>query len=273
MDKHTLQALKKPVLLLDLDGVLVRDKALNPFEDSAFFLEELRRLSVPFRIVSNNSTRPPYRLVKDLREKGIYLEEGELVSPISLLGDYLRRHNVKRILFIGMKAVEEYLRELGFEILQEHEVDAVVIGQDRNLDFQKLKLATSAVFLKGALIIPVNLSRIVKDDDGLYFPGAGSIATAIAHACNYSGSLPNLGKPSKEFIQYAMQGLEGEEVYLVSDDIYTDLIGAKELGLKTIFMTTGKYKREELQKASFSPDFVFDSLSQLLDYLYKAVSP
>ncbi len=261
-----------PILLLDLDGVLVKDKALNPFEDTIEFLQNLRRLKIPFRVVSNNSTRPPDRLLRELREKGLKLKDEDFVSPLSILERYLKAQGIKRVFFIGMPAVEDYIKSLGFEVAQDHMVDAVLVGQDRNLDFGKLKLATSAVFLKGARLIPINLSRIVKDDDGLYFLGAGSIAFAIAHACNYEKTLPNLGKPSEEFIKHALEGLKGDEVYLVSDDIYTDLIGAKKLGIKTIFMTTGKYSREELSKTNFKPDLVFDALLELLDYLYKAIS-
>lgn len=263
--------MKRPILLLDLDGVLVRDKALNPFPDSTLFLEEIRNLNIPFRVVSNNSTRPPKKILEELRSKSIELKEDEFISPLSILGDYLKEKGIKKIFFIGMPVVREYLLELGFEVLEDYRVEAVVIAQDRNIDFRKLKLGTSAVFLNGAKIVPVNLSRIVKDDDGLYFPGAGSIALSIAHACNYKEDIPNLGKPSKEFIDHALRGLEGEEVWLVSDDIYTDLMGAKALGIKTVFMTTGKYKEEELRKANFSPDLVFDSLKDLLQYLYEAV--
>ena len=265
--------MKRPILLLDLDGVLVKDKFLNPFPDAFTFLKGLREMGIAFRVVSNNSTRPPQRILEELRNKGIELKEGEFISPLSLLEDYLKERRIKRIFFIGMPVVEEYLRELGFELLQDHKVEAVVIGQDRNIDFNKLKKATSAVFLEGAKIIPLNLSRIVKDDDGLYFLGAGSVALAIAHSCGYKEELPNLGKPSKDFMNYALSGLKGEEAYLVSDDIYTDLIGAKDLGIKTIFMTTGKYRKEELNKANFNPDLVFDSLESLLQYLYKTVSP
>ncbi|MFN3870604.1 MAG: HAD-IIA family hydrolase [Aquificaceae bacterium] len=259
-------------LLLDLDGVLVKDKALNPFPDTVEFIKGIRELKIPFRVVSNNSTRPPNTILKELREKGIELKEEEFISPLSLLGDYLKGRAIKRIFFLGMPAVEEYLRDMGFEVVQDHKVDALVIGQDRNLDFKKLKMATSAVFLSGAKIIPINLSRIVKDDDGLYFPGAGSIAKAIAHACNYEEDLPNLGKPSKDFMEYAQRGLESKDVYLVSDDIYTDLMGAKGLGIKTVFMTTGKYSQEELKKSNFNPDLIFHSLRELLQYLYVAVS-
>ncbi len=162
--------MKRPVILLDLDGVLVKDKALNPFPDTHSFLNGIRSLNIPFRVVSNNSTRPPKKILEELKNKGIELREDEFISPLSILGDYLKEKGIKRVFFIGMPVVREYLLDLGFEVLEDYRVDAVVIAQDRSIDFKKLKLATSAVFLNGARIVPVNLSRIVKDDDGLYFP-------------------------------------------------------------------------------------------------------
>ncbi|WP_029552087.1 HAD-IIA family hydrolase [Thermocrinis jamiesonii] len=256
------------VFLIDLDGVLVGDKKLNPLNGAKEFLEKLESEKIPFRIVSNNSTRPPSELVKLLNEKGLRIKEENFLTPLKILPMYLKSVGVQSLLLIGMESVERYLKEEGFEVVKDHRVQAVVIAQDRNLDFQKLKLAVSAVFLEGAKIIPVNLSRIVKDDDGLYFPGAGSIAMMLKHATNYQGELPNLGKPSEEFLNYALEGLERGEVYLISDDIYTDLIGAKKLGwIKTVFMTTGKYRKEELKKANFEPDYTFDSLEELTSTL------
>ena len=264
--------MKGRVFLIDLDGVLVGDKKLNPLDGAKEFLQKLKSEKIPFRVVSNNSTRPPSELVKLLREKGLEIDEESLLTPLKILPKYLRSIGIERILLIGMEPVERYLKEEGFEVVKDYRVQGVVVAQDRNLDFQKLKLAVSAVFLEGAKIIPVNLSRIVKDDDGLYFPGGGSVAVMLKHATNHEEELPNLGKPSKEFINYALEGLEGEEVYLISDDVYTDLIGAKALGIKTVFMTTGKYKREELKRANFEPDFVFDSLEELLGLLLRYYS-
>ncbi|WP_333783985.1 HAD-IIA family hydrolase [Thermocrinis sp.] len=255
------------VFLIDLDGVLVGDKKLNPLDGSKEFLKKLESEQIPFRVVSNNSTRPPSELVRLLNEKGLRIKEENLLTPLKILPMYLKSVGVQSLLLIGMESVERYLKEEGFEVVKDHRVQAVVVAQDRNLDFQKLKLAVSAVFLEGAKIIPVNLSRIVKDDDGLYFPGAGSIAQMLKHATNYQEDIPNLGKPSEEFLSYALQGLERGEVYLISDDIYTDLIGAKAMGIKTVFMTTGKYKREELKRANFEPEYSFDSLKELISVL------
>lgn len=259
-------------LLVDMDGVLTKDKEFNPFPDAKDFLSFLKEKGIPFRIVSNNSTRSPELIVEKLKEKGLPVEKEEFISPVAILPEYLKKRGIKSVFVMGTEMLKEFLSFQGFEVREDYKVDAVVIGQDKSVDFNKIKTAVSAVFLNKAKIVPVNLSKIVKDNDGLYFPGAGSYAYAIKHATNYEEEIPNLGKPSREFIDLALQGLPREEVFLVSDDLYTDLIGAKELGIKTVFMTTGKYGREELEKAGFVPDYVFSSLSELREELERWLS-
>ncbi|NPB06359.1 MAG: HAD-IIA family hydrolase [Aquificae bacterium] len=253
------------VLLLDMDGVLTRDKELNPFPDAADFLTFLRSQGVPFKIVSNNSTRPPRLIARALKEKGLPVEEDELISPVAVLPKYLKSRGLKRLFVIGTEQLKSFLKEEGFEVVDDHRVDAVVVGQDKTIDFKKVKTATSALYLSKAELVPVNLSRLVKDSDGLYFPGAGSWAKMLAYATGYEKELPNLGKP--ELLKLALKELPEGEAYMVSDDLYTDLKGAKEMGLKTVFMTTGKYPPEELERAGFRPDFVFNSLTELKEAL------
>ena len=201
--------------------------------------------------------------MEKLKEKELPIEEKDFISPVAVLPEYLKEEGINRVFVIGTEMLKNFLKEKGFEVKEDSEVEAVVIGQDKSIDFHKIKTATSAVFLNKAKIIPVNLSKIVKDTDGLYFPGAGSYAYMLKHATNYGGEIPNLGKPSWEFIELALRGLPREKVFLVSDDVYTDLMGARDIGIGTIFITTGKYGREELEKAGFKPDYVFDSLTEL----------
>ncbi|EDP75452.1 HAD-IIA family hydrolase [Hydrogenivirga sp. 128-5-R1-1] len=259
-------------LLIDMDGVLTKDKEFNPFEHAPEFIKSLKEKGVPFRIVSNNSTRSPDLIVHKLKIKGFDIKPGEFISPVGVLPDYLRDKGISSIFVIGTRMLADFLRESGFDVRETHDVDAVVVGQDKEIDFLKLKTAVSAVFLNGAKIVPVNLSRIVKDSDGLYFPGAGSVAHMLAYTTRYEEELPNLGKPSADFIKLALKGLHTEEVYLISDDIYTDLMGAKELGIKTIFMTTGKYREEELKKTDFKPDYIFHSLQELENKIFEWLS-
>ena len=246
-----------------MDGVLTQDKEFNPFPYAPQFIKNLREKGIPFRIVSNNSTRSPELIVHKLRVKGFEIGREDFISPVAVLPDYLRSLDLQTLFVIGTQMLRGFLEEEGFEVRDDHLVDAVVVAQDKELDFVKLKTAVSAVFLKGAKLIPVNLTKIVRDSDRLYFPGAGSVARMIGETAGYSEELPNLGKPSREFIKRALKGLPEEEVYLVSDDIYTDLVRAPEVGLKTIFMTTGKYGEDEFKKANFKPDYIFHSLEEL----------
>ena len=256
-------------LLIDMDGVLTRDKEFTPFEYAPSFIKNLKERGIPFRIVSNNSTRSPDLIVHKLRTKGFEIKREDFISPVAVLPDYLREKGIKRIFVIGTQMLKSFLSEQGFEVREDHEVEAVVVGQDKEIDFWRIKTAVSAVFLNKARIIPVNLSRIVRDSDGLYFPGAGSISRMIAYTTGYEEELPNLGKPSPQFIELALRGLPSEEVYLISDDIYTDLMGAKELGIRTVFMTTGKYREEELEKANFMPDYIFHDLKELENKIFE----
>ena len=256
-------------LLIDMDGVLTKDKEFTPFEYAPRFIKNLKEREIPFRVVSNNSTRSPDLIVQKLRTKGFDLMEKDFISPVAILPDYLRERNLNRLFVIGTQMLRNFLSESGFEVRDDHEVEAVVVGQDKEIDFRKIKTAVSAVFLKKAKIVPVNLSRIVRDSDGLYFPGAGSISRMIAYTTGYEEDLPNLGKPSPQFIELALKGLPSEEVYLISDDIYTDLMGAKELGIKTVFMTTGKYGEEELRRANFTPDHIFHDLKELENKIFE----
>lgn len=256
-------------LLIDMDGVLTRDKEFTPFEGAPEFIRKLKDRGVPFRIVSNNSTRAPALIVRKLKERGFDLEEEDFISPVGVLPDYLSSIGVRSVFVIGTRMLRDFLGEKGFDVKEDHRVDAVVVGQDKELDFFKIKTAVSAVFLENAKIVPVNLSRIVKDSDGLYFPGAGSISRMIAYTTGYEGELPNLGKPSPQFIELALKGLPKEEVFLISDDIYTDLMGAKELGIKTVFMTTGKYREDEPKKAGWEPDYTFRDLRELENKIFE----
>jgi len=56
---------------------------------------------------------------------------------------------------------------------------------------------------------------------------------------------------------------------MISDDVKGDLGGAKELGVKTIFVTSGKYKSANeivpFLKKELKPDFVYADMQEILE--------
>ena len=253
--------MKGIALLLDLDGVLVKDKKLNLFPDTLPFLEFLRKEKVPFRVVSNNSRIPPKELQKRLSEKGIELKENELLTALMVAPQYLKRF--KSVYPFCEEAVKRYLQEEGINIVDTPEAEAVFVGQNHSVDFTQIKKATTAL-KRGAKLVAVNLNKLAKDSDGLFYPATGSWIKLFATATDYpENEVVALGKPSEEFFKLALKGFEGKEVFFASDDFYTDLIPAEKYGIKTIFLTTGKYSEADLKRTDYRPFAVVHSLTEL----------
>jgi 4-nitrophenyl phosphatase len=256
----------KIALLLDLDGVLVKNKNLDLFGDTLKFLNFLRERHIPFRVVSNNSRIPPKVLRERLTQKEINLKESELLTALMVAPSYLKRF--KSVYAFAEDEVKEYLKEEGINLVDDYRVEAVFIAQNHKVDFDSVKKVTSAVKLNNAKIVAVNLNKLAKDNDGLVYPATGSWVEMFAFATDYpKGEIISLGKPSEEFFKLALKGFENYEVYFVSDDFYTDLIPAEKYGIKTIFMTTGKYTKQDLEKAGYKPFKVFNSLTELKKFL------
>jgi 4-nitrophenyl phosphatase len=79
----------------------------------------------------------------------------------------------------------------------------------------------------------------------------------------------HFGKNSPEYNKQLFayfEGIDKNEMAILSDDLFTDLKPMKELGLKTIFITTGKYKISDITEDS-KPDLVVNSLTELIERL------
>ena len=60
--------------------------------------------------------------------------------------------------------------------------------------------------------------------------------------------------------------VEAEYCFMISDDPLSDLAGAKRLGMKTVFVTSGKYKDKEILKSlseDAQPDWVHQSVREI----------
>ena len=60
---------------------------------------------------------------------------------------------------------------------------------------------------------------------------------------------------------------------MISDDVKGDLGGAKELGMKTIFVTSGKYKTAQeivpLLEENLKPDLVYKNMQEIMEKIWK----
>lgn len=252
-------------LIIDLDGVLTKDKALNPFVDASYFINHVNEKKIPYKIATNNTLYSPENLETRLKQNGINIKENSLITPLFVAPKFMKSKNIKNVFVIGSEELANFFKEKGFIVkntIDIEDIDAVIIGQDKNLNFRKLKIATSAIKQNGAKILALNANLITKDDDGLVFPGVGSIAQMLAYSAKTNWK--HFGKNSNEYNKELFRGFENlSNVMVISDDIFTDLIPFSKLGLKTVFITTGKYEEKDIP-SNFKPDYIVNSLKELI---------
>ena len=258
--------------LLDLEGTLVKDKTYTPFPEALEFTEYLDRKGIPWIVATNNSTEKPDSLIEILREKGFNVNRKKLLSPSLLAKDFLTESGVRRIFFLGTEKIREFFEEEGFEVRDDHRVDAVVVGRDKEINYSRLKTATSALVLENAKLFSFHMNRVILDSDGLVGPSVGAIATALS----YAGNKPvvSFGKPSVEYFRRAFELLgisEPDRIYMVSDDPFTDLAeGKRNVGFKTVFVLSGKYRDISVLNSietELRPDYVFENIGQCMELL------
>jgi len=220
---------------------------------------------IPFLIATNHSITAPKEAARDLQAQGVPIEEKHLHTPLSLLADMFKSRPPGRVYARGAPGFLAFLGVLGLELVDGPKADTVLLGFDRRMTYASLSTAITAVFDYGAKLIAVHENHIFRDSEGNLEPGLGAWVRAIEYAAGVRAVI--VGKPSHTYYEAALEklGTRAEETVMISDDPVGDLAGAKEAGLQTVFVLSGKYRdRKILQSPAVrhQPDRVMNSIGE-----------
>ena len=229
-------------LLLDVEGVLVADKRYQAVEGGVDFTRRARAAQLPLRLITNNTTDDKPAIIDKLARAGFDFTIDELHTCTGAALDYLRQRGALKALVLGNDALLRLFADAGFELAETSRVDAVVVGLDTGLTYERLRLACEAIVHHNAAFIALHRNRLYPDAAGRISPSVGAIAAAIEFATQVDPIVT--GKPSPQYFQQALDdlGLTAADVLIVSDDPFTDLAGGKRIGLQTAFVLSGKYR-------------------------------
>ena len=253
--------------LLDVEGVLVADKRYQAVAGAVGFIGALRERGVPFRLITNNTTDSRAELVKKLHGAGFDFTLDELHTCTAVAVTHLRGLAAERCLVLGSDGLRRIFANEGFVVADTAEVDAVVVGLDEGLTYDRLRLACDAVASRGAALLALHRNRIYTDAQGRACPSVGALVEAICYA---TGAEPVvIGKPSTTYFRQVLDGMgvEPEAVMVVSDDPFSDLAGAKRLAMLAAFVLSGKYADPQVVEripAAERPDLIADRIGDLL---------
>jgi HAD superfamily hydrolase (TIGR01450 family) len=256
--------------LIDVEGVLVRDKSYRPLPGAVAWLNGLRDRGIDWRLVSNSTTQRPTDQVAALRAAGFAVERADLVGALSVGVAWLRSHQVQRIGWLGTRDLRGWLEGQGFTLVgsTSEDCDVVVLGVAPDQRINDLDRAL-AWLQAGSRLLCLHRNRFWLDAHGQARLGPGAWAAALQAAVP-EAEVFTAGKPEPAIYRQALDSLGADpaEALFISDDPFTDLAGARRLGRKTVLVMSGKYTDRGVLDAlppEQHPDLVLDRADQLTE--------
>ena len=243
-------------VIFDLDGTLYLGK--TPVKGAAEKLAELREKGTKVLFLTNSATRSRANVALKLSNMGFGAIKKDVYCGAYALAKYIStNHKGKKVYFVGESGIEDEFREAG--IIASDDAEIVAVGLDRQFNYNKLCKAHINIS-KGALFFASNNDHTYPTENG-HLPGAGSLIAAIEFAC---GKRPYIvGKPNPFLLELMMKehGLKKEEIVMVGDRLDTDIMFAKNCGIKSALVLSGSTKKEDIK--NIKPDFVFEDVTSL----------
>ena len=231
-------------VLFDLDGVFYVEQQL--IAGGIDCLRWLNERQIPYRFVTNNTTMCRKDLTAKLRRLGLEVDEQEIISANYAGVLLLEQRGIKRCrLLLRPEAQQDYPTNC----LQNP--DAIVIGDIGNRwDYDLLNELMNQV-LEGAEIIALHKGRYHQGASGLLLD-SGAFVAALEHATGKQAIV--VGKPNPTFFELASNtfGCTPDELLMFGDDLINDIGGAMQMGMHTVLVQTGKYRKKKKARSKRS---------------------
>ncbi len=251
-------------VIIDIDGTLMSGS--TPLPSMKPFMEFLNKYSIPFLILTNNSTRSEEYYCDKFLSHDADLSLNNILTCATITAQFLQHsYEGKRVFVIGESGLHRALRSEGFQIIEDisQPADFVVVGGDHFLTYDKLKYGCLHL-QRGAIFIGTNPDVVSPSEEGL-IPEAGTNIAALEAASGKKALV--IGKPNPIIFAAALErlGSSPNSTVIVGDRLETDIQGGFNFGLKTILVETGVDTRTACVQKNIFPDLVVSGLPELLE--------
>ncbi len=246
-------------LITDMDGVLIRGKALVPGADR--LIAQLQEQGREFLVLTNNPIFTPGDLAHRLAAMGLVIPSERIFTSALATAQFLQSQRSNGTAFVvGESGLTEAIHAVGY-VITDIEPDYVVLGETEAYNYP---LITKAIRLidAGAQFIATNPDASGPTEHGIV-PGCGAMASLIEKATGKSPFF--VGKPNPLMMRTALNYLDihSEDTIMVGDRMDTDIIAGVESGLETALVLTGVTRREEIDRFPYRPTWVLDSIADI----------
>lgn len=257
-------------IALDMDGTIYTGETLLP--STVPFLNQMQSLGIRYSFVTNNPSKSVDDYLVKLNRMGLSVTPDQLYTSAMATIDFLRRQHpdVQRIFALGTVSMCEEFMAAGFELVADSphdEPDAVVVGFDMTLQYDRLCRAAWWIS-RGCTYIATNPDLVCPTDLPTVLIDCGSICAMLETA---TGRAPDkvLGKPDPDMITGIVNrdSISPEQVAMVGDRLYTDILMAHRSGALGVLVLTGECTREQAAAAAPPPHLILPSLAEFGELL------
>ena len=258
---------------LDMDGTIYCGDTV--FASTNPFLKLLAELNIGFTLLTNNSSKSTIDYVTHLHRLGILVTADQLCTSTQLTIEYLRKEmpSVRRLFLLGTPSMSREITAAGFALAEDSakdEPDVVLVGFDTGLTFSRL--CRAAYWIKrGKPFIASHVDRVCPTDQPTVLVDCGSVCAALTEA---TGRKPNavLGKPDPRMLREVLlrHELRPENLAMVGDRLYTDIVMAGRAGVLSVLVLTGEATPEDAARQSPAIDLVVRDIAQFGERLRAA---
>ena len=245
--------------LIDLDGTIYNgDKKIKYAKE---FVDYLNTNNIDYLFLTNNSTRQPKEVAEHLKNFDIDTSEEHVFTSSDATKIYLEGKGYKNLYVIGESGLKNTLSSFN-QKENEDCVDAVVVGLDRKLSYDKLTIATRAI-LKGAELIGTNPDTLLPTANG-FMPSNGGQVKYLEYATSTPATF--IGKPSKIIMESAINlfSYSKDEIVMIGDNYDTDIMAGINGGIDTIHVQTGVTSVEDLESKAHKPTYSIKNLFEIV---------
>ncbi len=246
--------------LIDMDGVLVKGKALIPGADH--FIDKLRKTDTKFLILTNNPLYTQRDLEYRLRSSGLNVPADNIFTSAMATARFLQSQRPNGTAFvIGETGLTQALHDVGY-VQTDTAPDYVVLGEVNSYNFEVITKAVRLIN-DGALFIATNPDNTGPIESGIV-PATGAMAALIEKA---TGKAPFfVGKPNPLMMRTAMRylGVHSENTVMVGDRMDTDVVAGVMSGLETILVLSGVSSMADVEKYPYRPGSIVNSVADIV---------
>lgn len=252
-------------LILDLDGVLWRDKIAIGDLPEIFKKIESQNLKVIF--ATNNATKSISEYVDKMASFGLNVDPSKIVNSAMALGEHLTRRfpNGGNVFVVGQPSLVEVMQKYGFHHVDnptDHDIIAVIASLDQSISYEKIKTA-SLLIQEGIPFYGTNTDATYPTPYGLW-PGSGTIVRALETASNTKAII--IGKPESALFNMALErlGTRPDQTMVIGDRLETDIAGGQAAKCLVGLVLSGASTAEDVEKWQPKPDIICSTLEELI---------